>query len=146
MSFVDWVKEQAGTLMDEVKKFKNQDFLEAITAACALVAAADGNIDSSEKQKMTGYIQRSEELKVFDNSKVIKAFNKFVDSLEFDQDIGKHDCLKAIKKVEDGDAKEILVRVSCAIGAADGDFDDDEKAIVKEICQELNLSPSKFSL
>lgn len=146
MGFIDWAKEQAGTLIDEVKKFKNQDFLEAITAACALVAAADGTIDSSEKQKMAGYVQRSEELKVFDVSKVITAFNKYIDSLEFDVSIGKFNCLKAIKKISEPDAKGILVRVACAIGAADGDFDDDEKEVVREICKELKLQPADFSL
>lgn len=146
MNFIDWVKEQAGTLANEVKKFKSQDFLEAITAACALVAAADGTIDSSEKQKMVGFVQRSSELKVFDTSKVVKAFNKYADSLEFDHGIGKMDCMKAIRNISEHDAKELLVRVSCAIGAADGDFDDDEKRVVREICRELSLQPSKFSL
>ena len=146
MGFKEWVKQQAGTLTNEVKKFKNQDFLDAITAACALVAGADGTIDSSEKQKMAGYVQRSDELKVFDTSKVITTFNKYAEGLDFDYSIGKFDCLKAIGKIDKADAKEILVRVACAIGAADGDFDKEEKAIVREICKEINLSPSKFSL
>ncbi|WP_364144415.1 TerB family tellurite resistance protein [Paenibacillus sp. LPE1-1-1.1] len=42
---------------------------------CAIVAAAYGKIDSNEKQKMTGYMSRSEDLKVFDMSDVITRFN-----------------------------------------------------------------------
>ena len=39
-----------------------------------------------------------------------------------------------------------MVRVCCAIGAADGNFDDDEKAVVRKICAELNLNPKDFDL
>ena len=56
MSFFDTLKQKAGEarnkLATEVGKFKNREFMEACVAGCGLVAAADGNIDSSEKQKM----------------------------------------------------------------------------------------------
>lgn len=146
MGFSDWLKSQVGTLKTEMKKFKNKEFMEAITASCALVAAADGTIDSSEKQKMAGFVQRSEELKVFNMSDVIKSFNKFADELEFDVGIGKDACMKAISKVTDSDASKLLVRVACAIGAADGDFDADEKNVVRGICKEVGQLPSTFSL
>lgn len=145
-SFLNSLKEQTNNLMTEVKKFKNNSFMEAITAACALVAAADGSIDADEKQKMAGFIKRNESLSIFDMSVVIKSFNKFVEDLEFDHGIGVDSCMKAIRKVTDPEAGQLLVRVACAIGAADGDFDDDEKKTVRCICTELGLSPLKFSL
>lgn len=39
------------SLTDSVKRFKNKDFLDAVIAGCALVAYADGHIDSAEKQR-----------------------------------------------------------------------------------------------
>jgi tellurite resistance protein TerB len=39
-----------------------------------------------------------------------------------------------------------MVRVCCAIGAADGNFDNDEKAVVSKICTELGLNPKDFDL
>ena len=33
-----------------------------------------------------------------------------------------------------------------AIGKADGDFDDDEKAVVREICGELRNDPGQFGI
>ena len=150
MSFAsvkDWLNKQTTSLKDGVSRFKNKDFMESVVAGCALVAAADGTISAEEKQKMAGYIERSEELKVFDMKDVIKRFTSYTDSFEFDYTIGKGEALKAIGKIKSNEeASRLLIRVCCAIGTADGDFDDDEKAIVREICTELGLNPGDFGL
>ncbi|MFC4305508.1 tellurite resistance TerB family protein [Cohnella boryungensis] len=134
-------------LKDQVTKFKNKDFMDAVVAGCAIVAAADGKIDSSEKQKMAGYINHNEELKVFDMSKVIERFNHFTSNFDFDAMIGKAEAMKPIIKFKDKpDVARVIVSVCCAIGAADGDFDEQEKAVVREICRAVNLTPSDFGL
>ena len=144
---LEWLKEQKDKLQSEVQKFKNKSFAEGVIAGCALVAAADGSIDSSEKQKMIGFIENSDELKVFDTGEIIEIFNKFVSKFEFDQMIGQAEALKAVgKSRENASQARLLVRVCCAIGAADGDFDNDERATVRTICQELGLDPSEFDL
>ncbi|QEW06410.1 tellurite resistance TerB family protein [Nitrincola iocasae] len=148
---MNWLKENIAkaraNLTAEVSKFKNKDFMEAVVSGCALVAAADGSVDASEKQKMAGFLERSDELKHFDIRQVIEVFNKSVGDFEFDQAIGKANALKAIGKVRGKDDQaRVLVRVVCAIGAADGDFDEDEKAVVREIAQELGLNPAEFDL
>ncbi len=142
-----WLNSQKDNLKDSVSRLKNKDFLDGVVAGCALVSAADGHIDASEKQKMVGFIQRSDELKVFDVQDVIKKFNQYTDGFEFDHTIGKGEALKAIIKLKGNqEASRLLVRVCCAIGMADGDFDADEKAVVREICAELGLDPNEFGL
>ena len=148
---LNWLKTNASAARDkmktEVAKYKNNDFMEAVVAGCALVAAADGDISSEEKQKMAAFINRSEELSVFDMSKVIGAFNKIVEGFEFDAGIGKIEAMKKITRLRGKDEEaRTMVRVCCVIGAADGDFDADERQIVAEICTELGLSPSEFDL
>jgi tellurite resistance protein TerB len=148
---LEWLKQNATAardkIADEVSKFRNQEFLEAVVAGCALVAAADGDISSDEKQKMAGFIQGSKELKAFDMAKVITSFNGYCEKFEFDQHIGRAEALKSIGKLrKKPDAARLLVRVCCAIGAADGDFDADEQQVCRVICQELGLTPSEFDL
>ncbi|MGH0004833.1 tellurite resistance TerB family protein [Pseudovibrio ascidiaceicola] len=134
-------------LSAEVSKFRNQTFLDAVIAACAMIAAADGNVSSDEKQKMVAFLKRSDELKHFDTTKVIASFNKFIEGFEFDQIIGRGEALKAIAQLKGKDDQaRLLVRVACAIGASDGDFDDDEKATVRDICKELNLDAQEFGV
>ena len=95
---------------------------------------------------MVGFMESSDELKVFDMSAVIKAFKDTVGKFEFDQKVGEAEAMRSIAKVKGKGAEKVLVQVCCAIGAADGDFDDDEKAAVKRICGELDLDPGEFDL
>lgn len=145
--FMNWVKETSNSLGSEVKKFKSKSFLEATVAGCAIVAAADGVISPDEKRKMMGFINQSEALKVFDTNEAIKLFQKYADAYDFDAEVGKAQALKAVaqlkKKPEEA---RLLIRVCCAIGAADGNFDDDEKAAVRDICNELGQNPADFNL
>ncbi|SOB76238.1 tellurite resistance protein TerB [Marinobacter sp. LV10R510-11A] len=147
----NWLKQNAeqarSKLTAEASKFKNRSFMEAVVSGCALVAAADGNIDASEKQKMAGFIERADELKHFDMRQVIEVFQKAASDFEFDHGIGKASALKAIGKIRGNDDQaRLLVRVVCAIGAADGDFDAQERAVVVEIAKELELNPEDFDL
>lgn len=148
---LNWLKQNAEAARDkltaEASKFKNRSFMEAVVNGCALVAAADGSIDASEKQKMAGFIERADELKHFEMRQVIEVFQKAAGDFEFDHAIGKASALKTIGKIKGNDEQcRLLVRVVCAIGAADGDFDDKEKAIAAEIARELGLNPADFDL
>ncbi|WP_347902884.1 tellurite resistance TerB family protein [Pseudomonas purpurea] len=148
---LEWLKTNATAARDklasEVTKFKNREFMDAVVAGCALVAAADGDISSEEKQKMMGYIQNSQELKVFDAKDVIKSFQEICGKFEFDNAIGRAEALKVIAKIKSKpDAARLLVRVCCAIGGADGSFDESERAVCRSICNELGLSPADFDL
>ncbi len=116
-------------------------------AGCALVAAADGTISSEEKQKMLGFINSSDELKVFNADEVIAAFNNVVGKFDFDFEIGKAEALKVISKIKsDVAASKLMIRVCCIIGAVDGKFDEAEKAIVVLICRELGVDKAEFDL
>lgn len=148
---LDWLKTNAqaarNKLATEVGKFRNQEFMEAVVSGCALVAAADGDVSSEEKRKMAGFIQNSDELKVFDMSKVIAAFNTAVEKFEFDAEIGRAEALRTVSKIsKKPEAARLLVRVCCAIGNADGKFDEGERAVCREICRELGLNPADFDL
>jgi len=142
-----WGKTQATSLTEGVKKIKNKKFMEATVAGCAMVAFADGVVKPEEKSKMVGFIQRNDALNVFDMTDVIAAFEKYVQGFEFDLQIGKGEALKIISKVKkSSEEARLLVRVCCAIGTSDGDFDEYEKVVVREICQELGLNPAEFDL
>jgi tellurite resistance protein TerB len=148
---LDWLKDRfnevSASLKTEVTKVRNKTFLEGVVAGCALVAYADGTVKPEEKQKMVGFLQASDVLSVFDVSTVVSVFEKYAKNFEFDYKIGEANALQAIGKFRGKETEaRLLVRVCCAIGAADGDFDDDEKAAVRKICSELGLNPKDFDL
>ncbi len=146
-----WLKENATLarekLTNEIGKHKHSKFMDASTALCALVSAASGGISSEEKQKMVGFINNSPELKIFNMSDVIKSFNGHCEKFEFNFQLGQAEALKVIAKIKnDPGAGRLLVRVGCAIGASDGDFDEKEKAACRLVCAELGLNPADFDL
>ena len=148
---LEWLKQRysevAANLKTEVSKFKNKSFLEAVVAGCALVAHADGVVKPEEKQKMMGFLRNSEVLSVFDVQEVIAIFDKYSKQFEFDHQIGQASALQVVGKLKGKDAEaRLMVRVCCAIGAADGNFDPDEKAVASKICAELGLNPKDFDL
>ncbi len=150
MSFTDWVKrnvtEARDALNKEVTKFKSKDLLEAVVAGCAMVAYADGSVSAAEKQKMMGYLRSSEQLQVFDQNDVIKLFQKYVEKFEFDSTIGTGEVMQAVGKFRGKPQAQLVIRVCCAIGSADGDFDDSERAVVRRMCSEIGLNPADFDL
>jgi tellurite resistance protein TerB len=134
-------------LKDEVTRIKNTTFLEGVVAGCTIVAYADGVVKAEEKQKMMGFLKNNDMLSVFDTGKVISLFEKYAGRYEFDRSIGEADCLGTVGKLKSKPLEaKLLVRVCCAIGASDGDFDNTEKQAVRKICKELGLDPVEFDL
>ncbi len=146
MGFFDDLKKKANQLFDEAKKIMNKNLMDATMAACAWVALADGNIDASEKRKIIGCIEHNDTLKIFNTSEVIEKFNKYVSKFEFDKIIGEAECQKVISKITDRSEAKTLVLVCCAIASADDNFDENEKIVVRKICQILNLPASEFNI
>ncbi len=151
MAFWDNLKEKVNSmnqnLSTKVSQFKNADFANATMAMCALVAAADGDIDSSERQKTASFIMSNETLKIFDPSELRDKFNFFCDKLTQDFDFGKIECIQTIAKIKknEGQARAVI-QIGIIIGGADGDFDPNEKKVVKEACNAVGISPGEFDL
>ncbi len=148
---LEWLKQRFNEvstgLKNEVTKIRNKSFLESVVAGCALVAFADGVCRPEEKQKMMGFLRNSEVLSVFSTEEVIAIFDKYAKQFEFDHQIGQASALQAVAKLKSSEAEaKLMVRVCCAIGAADGNFDEGEKAVVRKICAELSLNPKDFDL
>ncbi len=144
---MDGLKEKANELKTEALKFKNKNFLQAAMAGSALLALADGEISPEEKRKMVKFIENYEPLSVFKINDIISTFGDFVSQLEFDNDLGEAKAFEAIGKMKnDTQAARLIMRLVIAIGAADGDFDNHEKAMARRIAIELGLTPAEFEL
>lgn len=141
------VSEVSTSLKNEVNKVRNKTFLEGVVAGCVLVAYADGVVKPEEKQKMMGFLRTSETLSVFNVDEVIATFEKYSQHFEFDPAIGEANALQTVGKLKSKENEaRLMVRVCCAIGAADGVFDESEKNAVRKICNELGLNPKDFDL
>jgi tellurite resistance protein TerB len=151
MSFWDQLKTNAASmnaqLQTNVAKFKNADFANATMAMCALIAAADGSIDSSERSKTAALITSNETLKIFPASELKQKFDFFCDKLTADFDFGRIEAIQAIAKLKSKqDQARAVIQVGIVIGGADGNFDKDEMKAVRDACNAVGISPSEFDV
>lgn len=151
MGILDGVRKFANMgrseLATQVGRIKNRVFMEGTVAICTYVAMASNGAGSTEKNKMLSFIQRSEELKVYNTSEVIEYFNKLVSNYEFDREVGKGEAMKVIMALKDKrDEAQLALRVGISVAKSDGDFDNDEQTAVKTICHNLGFKESDFDL
>ena len=140
MGFLEHLKTKRSQL-------KSKEFAHASMAICALIAAADGSIDVVEQQKTTELITSNEVLCIFDPRDLKRIFDKYADKLRADYRLGKVEALQAIGKLRGKpDEARATIQIGIIIGSADGNFDDHERATVREAGAAVGLDPGDFDL
>ena len=151
MGFWDQLRARTSELNDQLQvktaQFKNKEFANGAMAMCALVAAADGSIDPTERQKTAALIMSNQSLSVFHADDLRQKFDWFCDKRNGDFDFGKVEATATIGKLKSKpEQARAVVQIGIIIGGADGSFDQYEKAAVKDVCFAVGIDPSEFDL
>ncbi|WP_435615652.1 tellurite resistance TerB family protein [Streptomyces coelicoflavus] len=151
MALWDRFKESASQMQTQLVAKKNDlksgAFRDASMAMCALVAAADGTVDPSERQRVAQLISTNEVLQNFPADDLRRRFEDNLNKLTADFAFGKVGILQEIANAKKKPAEaRAVVQIGIVIGGADGDFDKDERAVVREACYALDLPPHEFDL
>ena len=151
MAFWDSLKsktrEMNSQLTTKAGQFKNKEFANGSMAMCALVAAADGSIDASERQKTAGVIMSNDVLSIFPPNELREKFDFYCDKLTKDYDFGKVEAIATISRLKSKpDQARAVLQIGIIIGGSDGNFDEDEKRAVREACNAVGIAPSEFDL
>lgn len=151
MALWDQLKSRTGEMTSQLKtksgQFKSKEFANGSMAMCALIAAADGKIDASERQKTAALILSNDVLAIFPPDELRQKFDFYCDKLGKDFDFGKVEAIGTIAKLKSKpDQGRAVIQIGIIIGGADGDFDADERQAVKEACFAVGIPPSEFDL
>ncbi|MFI9239301.1 TerB family tellurite resistance protein [Streptomyces cinnamoneus] len=151
MALWDRLKDSATTMQGQLVAKKNDlksgGFRDASMAMCALVAAADGSIDASERQRVAALIATNDVLQNFPADDLQARFNDYCQKLTTDFAFGKVSILQTIGKVQKKPTEaRAVIQIGIVIGGADGDFDKTEQAVVREACFALGINPAEFDL
>ncbi|GAA1007786.1 tellurium resistance protein [Streptomyces sp. F-3] len=151
MALWDRIKESAAQMQNQLMAKKNElksgAFRDASMAMCALVAAADGTVDPSERQRVAQLIATNEVLQNFPADDLRRRFEENLSKLLTDFDFGKVSVLQEIAKAKKKPAEaRAVIQIGIVIGGADGHFDMTEQAVVREACFALGLPPHEFDL
>jgi tellurite resistance protein TerB len=151
MALWDQLKDKTQTLTEQLNtkkdQYRSREFADASMAMCALVAAADGSIDAQERQKTASLIASNDVLTVFPPDELRGKFDNYCDKLNRDFDFGKVEAISAISKLKPKpDQARAVVSIGLIIGGADGQFDADERRVVKDACYAVGIEPAEFDL
>ncbi|CAL9652446.1 hypothetical protein SUDANB126_06678 [Streptomyces sp. enrichment culture] len=128
-------------------ELKSGAYRDASMAMCALVAAADGYVEPSERQRVEELIVTNEVLQNFPADQLRKRFNEHVDRLTADFEQGKaralEDIAKAAKKPVEARA---VVQTGIVVAGADGSFEAAEQYVIRDACAALGISPAEFGV
>ncbi|MBC3986676.1 tellurite resistance TerB family protein [Streptomyces buecherae] len=151
MALWDKLKESASSMQTQLMAKKNDlksgAFRDASMAMCALVSAADGSVDPSERQRVASLIATNDVLQNFPADDLQRRFNEYLDKLAADFEFGKVSLIQDIGKVKKKPVEaRAVIQIGIVIGGADGDFDLTEQAVVREVCYALDIAPGEFDL
>ncbi len=143
MNFKQMISDVSSQAESLFSKIKDKNTFRRVVYASFLIARADGNFDADEKKALGELI--SKDFPQFKLTDILDVLSKAKEKLDFNVDFGVREILEDIGKAR-GDDAALIVRTACYIGAADGDFDDDEKKVAKRICEQMGLSPDAYGL
>lgn len=138
---------KAGTTEIKAEYAENKDFLEAVCAAVALVANADGSIDETERTKALSIVgnhaQLSKLYKREDIEKCLEMMFKRAKDASGRQQLARE--LDDIKSRDNAaQMAEDIYLVAADIAAADGNVGEDEKAVLAKIAKRIGVDVSRF--
>ncbi|MFC8896630.1 tellurite resistance TerB family protein [Streptomyces cinereoruber] len=141
---VNALKSQLTSLKTELK---SGGFRDAAMAMCALVAAADGRVDPTERQHVESLILTDDVLQNFPADQLRQRFNKHVDQLSAGFVMGKSTALQEVAKVAKKPTEaRAVIQTGIVIAGADGFIDPAEEQIIREACAALGLTAADFGL
>lgn len=140
------ISKKLGALLSRAKKVENRDLMEAIVGGCLLVAAADGEIEKSETDKIDLLIRSNENLAHY-GPEITKTVSRFTGLLEADFGVGRMKIMREIRDVKNNadDAEEVMVNM-IAVAKANGEIKPDELKVLGEVARELGQRLSDFGL
>lgn len=137
-------KSQLASVKTELKSGAYRD---ASMAMCALVAAADGQVEPAERQRVEELIVSNEVLQNFPADQLRQRFNQHVDRLVANFEQGRSEALQVIAKAAKKPAEaRAVIQTGMVIAGADGVFEPSEQYAIREACTALNISPSEFGV
>lgn len=129
---------------DKAKKFSGKtDFLEAVCAASALVATADGDLDDSELLAAVAAVKSNAALSgAFDARAIETTMDKMCNRAV--GRVGKAGLFREIEDIKaDHDMSETVLLVALDV-ADSGGISDDEKAVLAKIASTVGLDLAKY--
>lgn len=137
---------KAGAKEVQADYSQNKDYLEAVCAAAALVAMADGEIEDSERSKVVRVLGNHQTLGKMYQQNVIEqtAETMFKRARDFSGRQALARELDDIKGRDAGAMCEDVYLIALDVAHADGELEAAEADVLKKIASRLGVDPARF--
>ncbi|CCQ74696.1 tellurite resistance TerB family protein [Magnetospira sp. QH-2] len=132
----------------ELERQRNRPFLRASMAACALVAAADGEVSLGERVRVDQILETLESLRVFDPHEGVDLFNGFSDAILQHPKEGHASALQLVLDFVEGEptTAHLLIRVCLAVSEANGEKNLADQIEIVSLCSQMGIDPETVGL
>ena len=129
-----------GELANELEIEVSDDLLEALAAATALVAFADGVSSPDEREELLSVFEDEDRLTEIDLDDLFDAFDDYAEQFTDDRNAAETEALGAVGVFDDApDQARLLVRAALAIASTDGVLTPAEEQAVQKLCDTLGI-------
>jgi tellurite resistance protein TerB len=129
-----------------VQKFSGRtDFLEAVCAASALIAAADGEIEDSEVKATIKAVKANKSLATgFDQTAIETSINKMLERAAGGR-VGRMGLWEEIREIaKDAELAQGVVLAALDVAEGDGEIEPAEKAVLDRLAKELSVDLTRL--
>ncbi len=129
-----------------VQKFSGRtDFLEAVCAAAALIAAADGEIEDAEVKATVKAVKANKSLAGgFDQAAIEACINKMLDRAGGGR-VGRMGLWEEIGEVsKDAERAQAVVLTALDVAEGDGEIEPEEKVVLERLAKTLSVDLNRM--
>lgn len=130
-----------------VQKFSGRtDYLEAVCAGAALIAAADGEIEDSEVDATITAVKANKALaQGFDQLTIDKTINAMLDRVKGNR-VGRSALRKEVLEIaKDPEMAEAVVLTALDVAEADGEIEPAEQKVLETLAKDLGLDLARLA-
>ncbi len=118
--------------------------LDAVVAACALIAHADGDVTPEERGRMLDRVLGQPGLVPFGVDDVLEAFEALDARFQTRPEEAMAEAEMTIRRLRGRAEAAEVVAAAVAVSIADSGLQAEEQGVIVELCDWLGLSPRRF--
>ena len=117
---------------------------DAVVAACALIAHADGAVTPDERGRMLEGVRGQPSLIPFGVDDVLEAFEVLDERFETRPEEARAEAEMTVRRLRGRPEAANVAAAAVAVSIADGGFEAEERQVVLDLCDWLGIAPNRF--
>jgi tellurite resistance protein TerB len=143
--FGDLRAQVLGELANELEIEVSEDLIEALAAATAMVAFADGVSSPEEREELLAVFEEEDRLTDIDLDDLFDAFDDYAERFTEDRKLAESEALATVAVFDDSpDLGRLVMRAALVIASTDGTLTPEEERATRQLCEALGLETDEL--